>query len=410
MSKSLVIARWEFLERIKRKSFIISMILMPLLVVAFSLLPSFLINQGGNYPLPLGIIDLTDKYNKQFIDELNQNVLPDGQPTFLSFNLTRKGMDKSSFLDFGDKQVLSDFLIGYVIIEEEKSIELTLRTNDIFSLEKLNIIEEAFNRAAIKVNGNIINLPQNQIDLLSAKITKIKSSYIDAESEEDILKSFLNSYLFIILLVTMILFSGGMFVRSLVVEKSNRIIELILSSCTSKQLLLGKILGLSFFGLFQLVIWMVIGIILHKTNTLNLLAIQNLEYQLLFFVLGYVFYSAIFIGLGSIVSVDHEAQQLTGALSIFLIFPIILAVEIIRAPNSLLAIFLSYFPLTSVPIMLLRLNTTEPGIWEILSVILVLFFSLYLVILISSKLFRFGILKTGKRATYKEIITWLKLK
>jgi len=410
MSKSLVIARWEFFERIKRKSFIFSMILMPLLVISFSLLPSFLLNKGNDYPLPIGIVDLTNKYHKQFIDELNQSTLPDGQPAFLSFNLGREEMTKSSLMEFGDKQVLSDFLIGYVIIEESRAINLTLRTNDIFNLEKLNIIEDSFNRAALKVNGEKVNLSKDEADFLSQKITMMKNSYIDAESEEDILKSFINSYLFIILLVTMILFSGGMFVRSLVVEKSNRIIELILSSCTSKELLFGKILGLSFFGLFQLIIWMIIGILLHKTNTLNLLSIQNLEYQLLFFVLGYVFYSAIFIGLGSIVNADHEAQQLTGFLSIFLIFPIILAVEIIRAPNSILAIFLSYFPLTSVPIMLLRLNSTKPGALEILSVISVLLFSLYLVILISSKLFRYGILKTGKRPNYKEIISWLKLK
>jgi ABC-2 type transport system permease protein len=155
---------------------------------------------------------------------------------------------------------------------------------------------------------------------------------------------------------------------------------------------------------------MVIGIILHKTNTMDFATIKNLEYQLLFFVLGYIFYSSIFIGLGSIVNLDQEAQQLTGIISIFLIFPIILAVEILRSPNSILSLVLSYFPLTSVPVMLLRLNSTRPEIIEILMVILILIFSTYLVILISSKLFRFGILKTGKRANFKEIISWIKLR
>jgi ABC-2 type transport system permease protein len=410
MNKSLIIARWEFIERVKRKSFIISMIIMPLLIIGFSLLPTFLLNKGNDYPLPLGIVDLTHNYHRQFATEIAHSSLPNGQPTFFSFNLAAMGKNDSSIKSFADKQILANGIVGYVLIEEDPTLKLSFRTNDIFNYDKLNIIEEAFNRVVVKKNAKILNLSNEQAEILSSKISRINVSYIDAESEEDIFKSFINSYLFIILLITMILFSGGMFVRSLVLEKSNRIIELILSSCTSKELLLGKVLGLSFFGLFQLIIWMVIGIFLHKTNTLDFSTVKNLEYQLLFFVLGYTFYSSIFIGLGSIVSVDHEAQQLTGIISIFLIFPIILAVEILRAPNSILALVLSYFPLTSVPVMLLRLNSTEPGIMEVISIVLVLLFSLYLVILFSSKLFRLGILRTGKRPSIKEIVSWLKLK
>lgn len=411
MNKILVIARWEFLERIRRKSFIISMIILPLLVIAFSLLPSFLLNKGEDFPLPLGIVDFTDKYDKDFSSELVQQYLPNGQPAFFTFSLSNHRKDKNTVLKFADKQVLADGLIGYVIIEEKANkIDLTFRTNTIFNLDKLNVIEEAFNKVALKTFGKEENLSPIKIRELTSKISKIKRSYIEVESEDEILKSFLNSYIFIILLVTMVLFSGGLFVRSLVLEKSNRIIEIILSSCSSRELLFGKVLGLSFFGLFQLILWMIIGIVLQKTNTLDLSTINNLHYQLLFFVLGYMFYSSIFIGLGSLVGADHEAQQLTGVLSIFLIFPIILAVEIIRAPNSIFAIVLSYFPLTSVPVMLLRLNSTTPSIMEVVSVVLVLLFSLYMVVLLSSKLFRIGILRSGKRPSYKEIISWLKLK
>lgn len=410
MKKSLVIARWEFIERIKKKSFLITMVLLPLLLIGLSLLPSLLINKGADYPLPLGVIDFTKKYHKIFSNELVKNYLPNGQPAFFTFNLATRDMNKKNLLSFADKQVLADGIVGYLVIEEDSTINLTFRTNSIFSLDKLNIIEETFNKVAVKVNAYERNLSDADIGILTSKIGRIKRSFINADSEEEIFKSFINSYLFIILLVTMVLFSGGMFVRSLVVEKSNRIIELILSSCTSKELLFGKILGLSFFGLFQLIIWMIIGIVLHKTNSLDFTAFRNLPYQLLFFVLGYVFYSSIFVGLGSIVNADHEAQQLTGILSIFLVFPIILAVEIIRAPNSLLALLLSYFPLTSVPVMLLRFNSTDPSLMEIISVILVLLFSLYLIVLVSSKLFRIGLLHTGKKPSIKELIAWLKLK
>ncbi len=410
MVKSFIIAKWEFIERVKRKSFLLSLIIMPLVILGFTLIPQFLTHKGDDFPLPLGVVDLTKKYHNNFIDEIVKNQLPNGQPAFFVFNLASFSRNKSEMLAYGDKQVLNNTIIGYVIIEEKNGIDLTFRTNDLFSVEKINLIENSFIKALLKVDSKIFGYEETDINFISSKIPTLKKSYIEADSEEELFKSFLNSYLLIILLITMVLFSGGMFVRSLILEKSNRIIELILSSCTSKELLLGKVLGLSFFGIFQFSIWIIIGLLLHSTNTLNFRQINNLEFQLLFFVLGYIFYSAIFIGLGSIVTVDHEAQQLTGYLSIFLILPIILAVEIIRAPNSLFSILLSYFPLTSSPVMLLRLNTTTPGIQEILSVISIILFSLYLVIFVSSKLFRIGILNTGKKPSFSEIIKWLKVK
>lgn len=410
MTKVFTIARWEFIERIKRRSFIISMIIMPVLIIGFSLLPSLLLNKGDNTPLPIGIVDLTKKYYKDLSIDIVSNYLPNGQPAFFTFNMASSKLDKEGLMNYADKQVLNDGIAGYIIIEDQPELNVTFRTNNIFNHDKLNLLEESFNRTVVKLTAEENFASQEEAEIISSKVTNISKSYIEANSEEEIFKTFINSYLFIILLITMVLFSGGMFVRSLVVEKSNRIIELLLSSSTSRELLAGKILGLSFFGLFQLIIWMIIGIFLHKTNTLNFYSIPNLHYQILFFILGYVFYSSIFIGLGSIVSVDQEAQQLTGVLSVFLIFPIVIAVEIIRSPNSILALSLSYFPLTSVPVMLLRLNSADPGLMEVISIVLVLMFSTYLVILLSSKLFRFSLLRTGKRPSYKEIISWIKLK
>ena len=410
MIKSFTIAKWEFIERIKRKSFIFSMIVMPLIIIGFSLLPSMFISDYKDSPLPVGLVDFTQDYKKDFTEELSKYVLPDGQPTFLVLNFGNNGNDKKSILHFADEQVLKNGVNGYIIIEKNKNVHLTFRTNNFFSLEKMGLIEKAFNKVLAGKELRKFGLQSSKIDTILESFISLNQDFIENKSEQDILKSFITSYLFIILLITMVLFSGGMFVRSLVLEKSNRIMEIILSSCTSKELLLGKVLGLSLFGLFQFLIWFLLGVFLYKTNTFDFSLIKNIEYQILFFIIGYVFYSSIFIGLGSIVTADHEAQQLTGFLSIFLISPIVFAFQIISSPNSLVALVLSYFPLTSAPTMLLRLNTTNPSFMEIISVVLILLFSLYLVVLVSSKLFRIGILNTGKKPTLKEIYAWLKLK
>ncbi len=410
MFKSLTIAKWEFIERVKRKSFILSMIVMPILIIGFSFIPSLLISDIKDSPLPIGLVDFTNDYKKDFTEELSKYVLPDGQPTFLVLNFGNNGEDKKSILNFSDKQVLNNSVVGYIVIENNKAPVLTYHTNGLYGLEKISLIEKAFNKViavkALAKNG----LHNSDIDKIFSKFISIKKIFIESKDENDILKTFITSYLFIILLISMVLFSGGMFVRSLVLEKSNRIMEIILSSCTSKELLLGKVLGLSLFGLFQFFIWFLLGVFLYKTNSFDFSLIKNIEYQVLFFIIGYIFYSAIFIGFGSVVTADHEAQQLTGLLSIFLILPILFAYQLISSPNSIPALFLSYFPLTSAPTMLLRLNSTTPSFMEIISVVMILIFSLYIVVYASSKLFRIGILNTGKKPTLKEIITWLKMK
>lgn len=406
--KISIIAKWEFLERIKRRTFILSMIVMPIILIAISLLPSMLLNKTKDIPQPLGVVDFTGKYHLQFSNEIAKHKLEDGQPVLFCLNLFSGTGPKYSIMDFADSQILNNSILGYVIIKNSESPTITLRTNHFFDKNKLNIIEQAFNKVLIKSKAIENGLSEELSDKLLSNFTGINVSYINADTEEELFLSFINSYLFIFLLITMILFSGGMFVRSLVVEKSNRIIEIILSSCNANELLFGKVLGLSLLGLFQFFVWIIIGIVLYNTNTLDLTTINNLGYQIYFFTLGYIFYSAIFIGFGSVVSADYEAQQLTVILSIFLIIPILLAVEILNAPNSITALALSYFPLTSIPAMLLRLNITTPNFLEVISVSMILIFNLYLTIYISSKIFRFGLLKISKRPTLQEIINWIK--
>ena len=206
----------------------------------------------------------------------------------------------------------------------------------------------------------------------------------------------------------MIIFSGGMLVRGILEEKSNRIIEVILSSATAKELLTGKILGLGFLGIFQLIVWVILG----KLIAGNVIAELNLDsaliLKLIYFTLGYYLYAAIFVGIGSAVSSEQEAQQLTTYISITLILPIVTSLQIIQQPASLLAQILSYFPLTASPVMLLRINIYSPPVWEIVSTLLILVLSTLFVILISSKIFKFGILSYGKRPSLKELINWMK--
>ena len=232
------------------------------------------------------------------------------------------------------------------------------------------------------------------------------SEIFEHKTEAELVNQFYDSFVLLILLLASILFSGGLFVRGLAEEKSNRIIEILLSSCKVNDILIGKIIGLSLLGLFQILIWILLG----YTFLSNYIFINKADFltlQIVFFLLGYLFYTSIFVGLGSLVNSEYDSQQLTTNITVFLLVPIVLALQIIEYPNSVLAVTLSFFPLTSAPVMLLRFNTASIPNWQIVISIFSLIFFTGLFIFITSKIFGKGLLMFGEKSPYKKLIKWI---
>jgi ABC-2 type transport system permease protein len=130
--------------------------------------------------------------------------------------------------------------------------------------------------------------------------------------------------------------------------------------------------------------------------------------MLVYFILGFLFYTALFVGIGSIVTTEQEAQQITSYLSLLLVLPIALSASAIFNPDSLLVEILTYIPFTIPAIMLLKLNVTNVPVIEMSSTILIMIASIYITIFASAKIFRIGILSYGKRPGIKELISWIK--
>jgi ABC-2 type transport system permease protein len=239
----------------------------------------------------------------------------------------------------------------------------------------------------------------------------IKSEIINTEEDglrKDFRLVFFSSIIMILLLMMMVIYSGQMLVRSLIEEKSNRLIEVLVSSCTPDELLAGKILGLSSLGLTQIFIWSLIAISLVGGAVVPPELFSNAGYMLIFFILGFLFYTTLFVGIGSIVNTEQEAQLMTTYLSILLMFPIVVALPVIQNPDSLIIKIFSYIPFTIPSVMLLRINIGDLPDIDIWISILLLMLSIILVIKISAKIFRIGALLHGSKPTVKEIISWLK--
>lgn len=411
MKKALAIASWEFTEKIKAKSFIIFMILFPLIVIGMGVLPSLLMDNEPDKSAIIGVLDQKNLYAGDAAKYLENYKLPDGQPKYITVNLYKSGSSIDEMVKTADAEVFSNKISGYVNIKYDgNKPELEFRSESMGNFNDLRNYERAFNDAFTFKSLSDKGLNAEEVKSLISNVN-LKSIKIEKEAgakENNFLTTFFTSYAFIMLLMLMVMTSGGLLVRSLVEEKSNRIMEVLLSSASADDLLAGKILGLGMLGLFQIAVWALVAAAMMGSSFLNPDMFQNFGYMLIFFILGYMLYTAIFVGIGSSVTTEQEAQQFTSMISIVLVIPIVFAMSIIQNPDTIWVKVLSYFPLTSASIMLLRINVQTPELWEIALVSAILIVSIYIVIKISAKIFRIGILSYGKRPNMKELLQWIK--
>jgi ABC-2 type transport system permease protein len=413
MKKTLIIAKWEYIEKIRTKAFIISMFVTPAILLLFTLAPTWFSRHEEESTKAYGIIDTSGIYFSQLRDNLEKIKLKDDQPKYLIINLYGKKDKLDDLKKSADIDVVRNKLQGYLLILNggTDNIKINFRSKGSGSFDDLGKIEGVFNKLKNQIQLEKAGVDSSIINSVSkyVGINPIKIEENGKESKADFLTMFFSSFIFIMLLMMMILSTGGMLVRSLL-EESNRLIEILVSSCSKKELLAGKVIALSGLGFTQILIWGILALVTARTALIPMEAFDNIFPMLGFFILGYVFYVSIFVGIGSIVSTEQEAQQITSYISIMLILPTIFAVSAIQNPGSTIIKILSFIPFTSASIMMLRLKIETIPVGEILSAVLIMLISIYLTITFSSKLFKIGILSYGKRPALKELIRWMREK
>jgi ABC-2 type transport system permease protein len=241
-------------------------------------------------------------------------------------------------------------------------------------------------------------------------VKSIKVSKKGDEKETGFLETFFSGYIVIMMLLFLVMTSGQLLIRSVVEEKTNRVIEVLLSSCSARDLMTGKILGLSGLGIVQMLIWGMIGLAVTLKTGTNIFMAGNLMLSLVYFVLGYIFYSAIFVAAGSPVTTEQEAQQITTYVSLLLVFPIMIAMPVMQNANSVWIKVLSFIPLLTPTLMVLRISVQMPEAWEILSTIALLVVSAIGMMWAAGKIFRVAVLSYGKRPTLPELFRWVREK
>ena len=412
MKKILAVARWEYIEKVKTKTFIVSLIITPLIIILFSVLPSLLFRDEVPNVEMVGIIDTSGIYFDELDKAMSQYTLPDGKRNYLLINLTFKDKNLKELKSTATKNIQKNLIEGCLIIYSFKndSISAEYRSKSLGNFKVVGRFEEALSSIRLKHKLENEGIDTKFLSYFKDKINvaQLKIEEGGKVSDLDFFTTFFTSIIFILLLMMMVVYSGQMLVRSMIEEKSSRLIEVLISSSTPDELLTGKIIGLSLLGLTQIFIWLIIGISLVTGAIVPPNAFNNILPMLLYFILGFLFYSSLFVGIGSTVTTEQEAQQITTYLSLILMLPVVIALPAIQNPDFIVTKVLSYFPLTTPTVMLLRLNVETVSPIELVLTLSIMIISIIVVTKLSAKIFRIGILSYGSKPTLRDILQWIR--
>jgi ABC-2 type transport system permease protein len=411
-AKALRVARWEFVERVKTKSFIIGLFLTPGLMAMFLVIPSLLSGSlTEKTAKTIAVYDgtgvLLDSIRAGFDRSFT---LPDGRPGYRILAID-PALGPARAEAECDRRILGEEVESALIIPPGAldSLRVDFRALNVSDIERAARLEKTLSDVIAGHKLAHAGLDPAQVRELNRRVS-LSTVRVSREGEKEtgFLESFGISYVLLIMLMIMVLGSGQMLVRSMVEENSNRIVEILVSSCSAIDLMFGKIIGLSMLGLVQVLVWTTISVATVLLTGVTGLPLENLWLMIVYFLLGFLLYASLFVAFGCLASTEQEAQQMTGYLSILLSLPLVIAILVAQNPNSPIMTGLTMVPLLTPSMMILRLPVLTPPLWEIVVSLALLVASVAAMIWIAAKIFRVGILMTGKRPSLDEIVRWIR--
>ncbi|WP_086478416.1 ABC transporter permease [Arenibacter amylolyticus] len=444
MSKLALIIKREYLAKVRNKSFVVMTFLSPILMVAMVALIVYLAKVNDNETRVIGILNESGYFSNDFQGT--------DHTSYVSFRNVELEAAKDSIVKMG--------LYGLLYLPDHPDVEQVAEqavffTKDAPGSSVVSSLESVFENRLRMERLQELGVSASDFKRLELQFEINTATFSGERNLKGIneIKAFIGGG-FGYLIMMFIIIYGGFVMRSVIEEKTSRIVEVIISSVKPFQLMLGKIIGTSLAGITQFIIWiisaslllgiltLIFGIDLAALNagtentpgliggaasmansdtTMQLYANELLRipwvllitFFMIYFILGYLIYSSIYAAIGAAVDNETDTQQF-----IFpIIMPLMLAIyvgffSVFNNPHGPIAVGFSLFPLTSPIVMLMRLpgGIGEGGVplWELLVSIALLIVTFIGIVWVAAKIYRVGILMYGKKPSYKELFKWLK--
>lgn len=435
MRKFWTILKAEYAQVVKKKSFLVGIILTPVFLIVVTVLPTFLATKSISSAERYAVVDVDGRgIAEKFAEALKRYKLDEDSTvqTYELANIYEATPDDTNRLDslrtVLDSALLLKKLKYYVIIypdvENTDSVlmvskSLSFRSSARFDRRLSDIL------ASIRLEKSEINLPVDSVLTMTRRIEMYQAS--PGGKTRDFLSVYFGAFIFIMIVFVSVISFGQVLMRSVIEEKNSRIMEVLISSVSPFQLMMGKVMGLGMANLTQIGIWVGIGFLMFLfRGTVDIPPqVANVVfnplliiYFVIFLIIAYVMYATLFAFIGSICNTDKEAQNFIFPIVMSLMMPVFLLMYIVQEPDSTTSVILSLVPLFTPTMMVARLNVLGPETFSFadpiileatMGVLISSSFALFM-IWITGRVFRVGILMYGKRPTLPEIIRWVKHK
>jgi ABC-2 type transport system permease protein len=416
------VIRREFLERVRKKSFLITTLIMPVIFGAVMILPGALAVMQTGKPLQILVVDKTGwagpavasvpSARKPVATALDAQAEKSAQGS-ATLKMAPAGAD----LEEIKKEIGDGTVDGALLLDSDETHDLkaTYFGQNLSNPQLFQMLDSRLDSAAVAHRLDTLGLDRSIADKLKGRVN-VETVKVEkgGKTRKGSIMDFIMPLLLAMVIYMMIIMYGVAIMNGVMEEKNSKVVEVLLSGVRPFELMMGKIVGIASVGLLQYAIWFALGAFLFAANPMDFQShlegspVRPLQLVLLvlYFVLGFVFYASLYAAIGSCCSTQQETQQLQMPVTFGLVIPFVLMMPTLMTPNAGWVVALSLFPVTSPITMLLRAGAVEVPFWQLGASLALLALGTVAVAWLAGRIFRVGILMTGKRPTVPEILRW----
>jgi ABC-2 type transport system permease protein len=414
VTRLLTIARREYLERVRSKAFLVSTFLGPFLVAGFMLAPSILMERQRGKALRIAVVDATRTLRGGVEAELRRQRVA-GEPRFVV--MPAEGGDVEAARQAARRAVVDGRLDGYLYLAPDAlaTSKAEYFGKNVSNVMDLRLVEQSAENALLQhrlaeegLDGARVKAVTRKLDVRTVRLTA-------SGEREDRGATFVLALMLLTLLYLTVPMWGAAIMNGVIEEKSNRVVEVIVSSIPTSYLFAGKLLGVGGAGLTQVLVWVLTmaGFGAYGAAAAGGVPMPELSPLLMvsfvvFFLLGYFLYGAMYAGVGSAVNTQQEAQSLAFPVMMPLVLGFVFFPAVLGSPDSPFSVTLSLIPFFTPMLMFLRITAVTPPAWQIALSVGLTLATVVGVTWAASRVYRVGILMYGKRATFPEMMRWIK--
>lgn len=427
MRNTWIILKREYLDRVRTRTFLVLTLLAPAIMTTLMILPAKMASMGEKADR-IVIVASTQQFGEAVRQQLLAEPLqseeneagdnaskpkPEDQ-YIIDIDTNATEAQRAKLRDEVDSRTIDSFL--WLTDDAIAAHKVTWTSREMAGFREKAWLGETVNRIvqqqALSKQG--LTTAQSQQLLATVKVDSVRIEH-GRETKSSGTSRFLEIVVMIMLIYVAVLLYGISVMRSVLEEKTSRIIEVLLSSASSTELMTGKLLGVGAVGLTQIVVWTVMAGVIALPSLATQPSFGDLQLSplvmisfILFFLLGYLLYSTMYATIGAITTTEQEGQQLQFLVVIPLVLSVFVLAPVIRTPDSAAVMWMSLIPFFAPIVMFARIVVQTPPLWQIALSLALMVATIAGMVVVCARIYRIGVLIYGKRATLPEILKWLK--